>query len=235
MRRVLRAIALLAVNLVRNPGLLDTMVPWMTHPFTSAWKSGEPWWNCRAVRYMAERLPDDGRVFEWGSGASTVWFAGRGLDVTAVESEAAWAEQVSKRCAGATVRLIPGTHEGILRSERELRDRGRHFFDDYVAAIDDYPDGTFDVVIVDGICRAACAERAAAKVKPGGLVIVDDTNWDFLEPCFKPFDGWATARIRGFKYASPEVFETTFFRAPQSRNGSGECQRDCQGLIDAPY
>ena len=68
-----------------------------------------------------------------------------------------------------------------------MRDSGEHFFDDYISAIDEFPEGSLDIVIVDGICRVECARRAVKKVKPNGLVVVDDTNWQFLCPHLKPF------------------------------------------------
>jgi Methyltransferase domain len=213
-KRAMRAAGELGLNVIRNPNLLDTLAPSIAHPFTSTWKAGQPWWNPRAIRYLAEQLPTGGQVFEWGSGGSTVWFARHGQSVTAVESEPGWAARVRKGGTGAVVRYIPGRDEGRMRSELQLRDHGEHFFDDYVDAVNDYPDGCFDVVVVDGLCRKECARLAAVKVKPGGIVVVDDTNWDFLSECLKPFQGWETRRICGFKYMAAEVAETSFFRRP---------------------
>lgn len=205
----------LGFNVARNLSLAGTLAPYIREPLKSSWDAEEPWWNPRAIRYLEERLPARGRVFEWGSGGSTVWLSNHGLEVTAIESEADWAELVTKRCSSADVRFIPGSDTGTLRSEPQLRDHGEHFFDNYVAAIDGYPDETFDVIIVDGICRAECARRSLTKVKRNGIVIVDDTNWSFLSTCFDPFAGWESARIRGFKRNDVEVYETVFFHRPQ--------------------
>jgi predicted O-methyltransferase YrrM len=182
----------------------------------SAWELGEPWWPVPAVRYLQGQLPERARVFEWGSGSSTIWFVRRDADIVAIESESEWHHRVSQQARGARVRLIEGTESGRVRSEPELRDRGKHFFDDYVEAIDEFPDSTFDVIVIDGIARCECAKRAAAKVRPHGLVVLDDTNWgDLFAPAFEYFPGWELKRVRGFKRPLEiEPSETTFFRRP---------------------
>lgn len=209
-------------RVAHEPGLIASL-DYARNPSVSAWDVGEPWWNSRAIRYARRQLREGDMVLEWGSGSSTVWLTSLGARVTAIEAEAEWAEKVNARCPGTPVRFIPGEDTGELRSEPELRDRGQHFFDRYVSAIDEFPDDMFDMIIVDGICRAECARRAARKVRPGGLVVVDDTQWGFLDPCSEPFQRWETTRLRGFKRGSgAEVFQTTFFRRPDGPRGTSD-------------
>jgi len=201
----------LSVQLAARPSLLTTL----PHDILRSHSLEDgPWWNARAVTYLEEHLPPGGSAFEWGSGASTVWLASQGLHVIAIEADAEWAARVRRRCPEVEVRLIPGATSGRLRSEPQLRDRGQHFFDEYVATIDRVDSAGFDVVVVDGICRTACAQRAAERVKPGGLVVLDDTNFDFLRPAAEPFSGWETVRLSGFKRRSVIIYETTFFWRP---------------------
>lgn len=176
---------------------------------------GEPWWNSRAIRYFHNRVLPGGRVFEWGSGGSTVWFVNRGMEVTSVESEREWAERVRARCrAHATVILIPGQQHGSMRSEPLGPDRGVHFFDEYVRAIENYPDSYFDAAVIDGRCRFECARLARSKVKPGGLVVLDDSQTSSYAGCLALFKGWSTERIAGFRRRDLFVRETAFFERP---------------------
>jgi hypothetical protein len=211
---VLTSVSRMAKQIVLDPGLIQS-IPFR-HPLDSAWELGEPWWPAPAIRHLDEQLPANARVFEWGSGGSTVWLARRGADVVAIESEREWHRLVSERVPEADVRFVPGTDTGTLRSEPELRDHGQHFFDEYVAAIEDFPDGAFDLIIIDGIARCECARRATSKVKPNGLVVLDDTNWEHLfAPAFLSFRGWEVTRFRGFKRPlDVHVSETTFLRRP---------------------
>jgi hypothetical protein len=205
-----------SLKVLSEPSAMVTIPAYLLHPLRSNWDAGVPWWNPRAIRYLRENLPSRGNAFEWGSGGSTVWLSDRGLNVTAIESEPEWADKVRKRSPAADVRFIPGTDNGKHRSEPQLRDKGRHFFDDYVSAIDEFPDHSLDVVVVDGLCRIECARRAANKVKPEGIVVVDDTNWQFLLPPPEIFEGWECLTLSGFKSNSgPYLYSTTFFRRPK--------------------
>jgi hypothetical protein len=175
---------------------------------------GEPWWNRRAISYLKAHLSPGGTVFEWGCGGSTVWLANQGFAVTSIEHDLEWAAKVSARCVNVDVRHIPGMDEGQLRSEPELRDGGRHFFDEYVGEIERWEDGSIDAVIVDGLCRVECARRGAAKVRRGGMLIVDDTDYQFLTALSNDLPGWRAVKLSGFK--RPLDFrETTFFHKPE--------------------
>jgi Methyltransferase domain len=171
-----------------------------------------PWWNARATRYLSRHLRPGDRVFEWGSGASTVWLTQRGADVTSVEHDPDWMTKVLARCPAANVRSVPGTPRGRLRSEPPTGD-SVHYFDDYVAAIDAVADGSLDVVIVDGMSRLACVRRAVPKVRPGGLLVVDDTDMSCFAPVKKQLPGWRMVSHTGFK-PTLELRETTFFHKP---------------------
>lgn len=159
--------------------------------------AGMPWWNDRAISYLAQHLRSGDRVFEWGSGASTVWLAAHGAQVTSVEHDLDWVSKVSMRCPTATVRAVP---ENASK---------------YVEVIDEFGDGTFDVVIVDGTHRAECLHRGASKVRPGGLLVLDDTDMRQLARLKKSvLPEWKRMSFTGFK-ATGDVRETTFFRCPQ--------------------
>jgi hypothetical protein len=210
-----RSVTGTTAELIGDPSLVTDIGSCIGHARSSNWEDGEPWWNSRAIEYLQSRLPDRGTAFEWGSGGSTVWLTRNGMRVTAVESENEWAERVRERCPAADVRFIPGVDSGTLRSEPQLRDRGVHYFDEYVSVINDFEAGSFDVIVIDGICRKACARLAAEKVKRNGIVVLDDTNWKFLRSAAEAFRGWETITFSGFKPKSgPFVYSTTFFHPP---------------------
>jgi predicted O-methyltransferase YrrM len=52
-------------------------------------------------------------------------------------------------------------------------------FRKYAAAILGYPDESFDLVFVDGeaSCRDWCIANALPKIKPGGYLLLDDSDW----------------------------------------------------------
>jgi hypothetical protein len=47
----------------------------------------------------------------------------------------------------------------------------------YVAVFSEFEDDSLDFVVIDGHYRQACLLAALKKLKPGGLLLVDNSNW----------------------------------------------------------
>lgn len=121
-----------------------------------------PWWHVEATREVAALLAarPQARVFEYGSGASTAWLARRAAEVISVEHHADWHKLLAPLVAPfANVQLW----------QRDLAG------DDYVAAID-AAGGLFDLIVVDGRRRIDCLTHALPHLKPGGIVLFDDSG-----------------------------------------------------------
>ncbi|WP_147212943.1 class I SAM-dependent methyltransferase, partial [Nocardioides szechwanensis] len=141
-----------------------------------------PWWTFEAAdaveHFLAGRR--GARVFEWGSGASTVWLSRRGAVVHSVEHDAAWAELMADVLPpSATLRLVPAVlagHPGTPPGARSAKPGFEELdFAAYVAAIDDVP-GPLDLVVIDGRARSACLDRAIGRLAPGGLIVLDNVE-----------------------------------------------------------
>lgn len=140
-----------------------------------------PWWTYRAIerveQWFASRSTP-ATVFEYGSGASTVWLARRAGQVHSVEHNSEFARQVTAELRGhANVSLhvvepVPSADPSIP-SGKEGHD-GLDFAG-YVAAIDDVP-GTFDLVVIDGRAREACLAAAAGRLAEDGLILFDNSR-----------------------------------------------------------
>ncbi len=121
-----------------------------------------PWWHVEATREVAEFLAarPGARVFEYGSGASTAWLARRAGEVISVEHHADWHHLLSPLVA---------EFSNVQLWQRELAG------DDYVAAIAE-AGGMFDLIVVDGRRRIDCLSHALRQLKPGGIVLFDDSG-----------------------------------------------------------
>src|SRR5262245_52249641 len=62
-------------------------------------KDERPWMTFASIAFLDGALRPDMRVFEWGSGGSTLFFSKRAKEVIAVEDDAEWAENVRRVCA----------------------------------------------------------------------------------------------------------------------------------------
>jgi len=120
-----------------------------------------PWYTLPAIEYLSQLDWTDSDVFEYGCGNSTLWWSKRAKSVTSVEADEAWANRVKG--------LAPTNCSIHLETEREK----------YAAHILNF--GGFDVVVVDGMdqdgARFRCTQRAIESLRPGGLIILDNSDW----------------------------------------------------------
>lgn len=131
----------------------------------------DPWLTRESVGLLGRLLRPTDTMLEFGSGRSTLWFADRVAHITSVEHDQDWIRRVEAMAAAGqrtniTLRHHPrdaGDQEGALSP--------------YVRTLEDFPEGSLDVVLVDGIYRDHCALGAIPKVRPGGMIIIDNVNW----------------------------------------------------------
>lgn len=154
----------------RSP--LDLRIPWM--PFV-------------AVRQLQGFVPPYPSVVEFGVGGSTLWWLDRGAKLTSIEHDATWARTIRDQVtcdleAHWTLILAPPNEDSGVGnagahpySSTDERYRG-YSFERYVRSIEHFADESLDVVVVDGRARPACVRAASAKVRIGGLLVVDQSE-----------------------------------------------------------
>lgn len=124
-----------------------------------------PWLTRQATAFLERELRPEYVGLEWGSGRSTAWLAKRVRNVISIEHDPAWFARV----------------QSMLR-KRNIENVALHFLDarapEYLAPIQEEADDSLNFVLVDGVSelRDVCALAAVAKVRPGGLLIVDDIH-----------------------------------------------------------
>lgn len=163
----------------------------------AALRPDRPWFGPAVTRFLEGELRG-GQGWEWGSGRSTPWFAYRLGHLVSIESDPIWHARVARRLArlglaGVDLRLIEGGDSASPPA--------------YATAIDAEPDGSLDLVLVDGDRRHECVLHALPKVRPGGLLVIDNTSW---APSWGVPADWPVAH-RSANYLS----ETTAWRRPR--------------------
>jgi hypothetical protein len=115
----------------------------------------EPWIADGAIDHLRGHVTSETRIFEWGAGASTLWFVANGAKVTSYETEQEWIDLVEAHARGhASIELHAPTDA------------------DYAA-----PDlAGYDIVLIDGHRRSACALHVADAGLPGQIVVFDDSE-----------------------------------------------------------
>ena len=139
-----------------------------------------PWWTLAAIveanRFLGSH--PRARVFEYGSGASTIWLARRAAVVVSIEHDRDWHAVVSECVApypNVTLKLIEPDAEpspGYFSEKKAWKGRS---FRNYVHAIEGET-GKFDLIVIDGRARAACLARARGRLARGGIILFDNTN-----------------------------------------------------------
>lgn len=61
--------------------------------------TGLPWLTKSAVQFLDNFVQEEMKVFEFGSGASTVYFSKKGVDLYSVEHDSKWFENVKQTIA----------------------------------------------------------------------------------------------------------------------------------------
>jgi predicted O-methyltransferase YrrM len=131
----------------------------------------EPMFSKGSWERLEKHIKPGMLVFEWGVGRSTTWFAQRASRVVAVDHDQFWIGHVDQVLNEAGVRekvelvLIPGIKVDV--SDIVL--------DTYARGIEKRAE-TFDVVSIDGWNRNSCTSCAAPLVKPGGVIVFDDSQ-----------------------------------------------------------
>jgi len=176
-------------TLFDNPSELRFAAKWLYSllPGYSPMDDRRPWINFRATEWLQSYVKPNMRVFEYGSGGSTFFLAERGAHVVSVEHDEEFYHFMAERLqrygvANCTYLLrAPQSMEAdkvpSYSCESFTSEWPTHTamsFEAYVKAIDDYPDGSFDLVTVDGRARPSCVLRALPKIKDGGWLLVDN-------------------------------------------------------------
>lgn len=116
-----------------------------------------PWFTYPAIEYLKQFDFSGKRVFEYGAGNSSLFWAARVREVVAVESDRRWFDRISGAC--------PANLLLNLHTDRES----------YVASISG-KGGKFDVIVIDGKWRNACAAFCVAYLNINGMIIVDNSD-----------------------------------------------------------
>jgi len=164
-----------------------------------------PWMSQDAVRFLEQFLRKSDNGVEFGSGRSTAWFAQRTNKLISIEHQEEWFQIVRQKIEKMGLTNVDYHH---IPLDHPPEEPNRRFYDPlprYVDFINRYENESFDFVIVDGHYRQACIGASAPKIKPGGILILDNSNW-------LPFEKWGIPDHFRMIHRSENVkSETTLF------------------------
>ncbi|AYV21213.1 SAM-dependent methyltransferase [Vibrio mediterranei] len=116
-----------------------------------------PWITFPALDYLDSIDVSKNRVFEFGSGGSSLYWSKRCEQVVSVEHYKKWFDAMQK--------IQPKNTSIILEENLE----------NYPSIIQGYD--KFDIITIDGAERMKCAHQAVGKLSEGGIIILDNSDW----------------------------------------------------------
>ena len=187
-----------------------------------------PWYTYPAQAFLAGVAKSDWRVFEYGAGASSTWWARRVSFVAGVDHDPEWVS-ANKDIATVTAHVrapeaaaadieayVSMGLEPVLTDEERRKDHleGRwRDYTGYAGTIARYPRHSFDVVVVDGLARPLCAWMAARWVKPDGLIVFDNSDRETYRPGYELLarEGWKAIPFHGMGPLNPYAWCTSVY------------------------
>lgn len=160
----------LVLNLVHNP---DLIAPYVKHNIFNKKFPIDlnlPWWSYRSIHFV-DNIVLGKKIFEYGSGGSTVRYASKASKITCVENDMEWGNILLEKLkqlniANVSVQLLPFDFKNPKQFHKS----------EYLIAAsqDDY-----DIYILDGQDhtfkeRITCFRYVEPRMKEGNIIILDD-------------------------------------------------------------
>lgn len=184
-----------------------------------------PWMTFSVIEFLKKISHSEMKVFEYGSGGSTLFWSSRVKDVISVEHDKSWFEQIRMELTRQQVTNV----NYILSEPQAIPDFGKKqiqkatdyissdpsysgkSFEAYVKIIDNFPDENFDVIVIDGRARPSCILHSLKKVKKGGYLVVDNSERKYYLSGFD-FTSWKSWNFFGPVPYSCNFSKTSVFQ-----------------------
>jgi hypothetical protein len=187
-----------------------------------------PWMPFSAIQFLEKVVAKDMRIYEYGSGGSTVFFGKKAKEVFSTEHDSEWKHNVEEylrkyNFSNCTINLVePNSNCNVHRKSIEdpdsyISDDSRYVeqsFEDYAASIDKYPHNYFDIVLIDGRARPSCFKHSVSKVKSNGFIILDNAERSYYSYIHKCLNNkfWKKYRFYGPGSHAYLFWETCFWQ-----------------------
>lgn len=134
------------------------------HEIIDAQGNPLPWYSYSMIEFLKERLNKELRVFEYGGGYSTQFYAKRTKHVCFVENDSDWWQAVVKKCTDNVT--------GILKTQES----------EFLSCIEKH--APYDIIVIDcqfSEWRIKAADYAMENLTDTGVIILDDAEKQFAE------------------------------------------------------
>lgn len=159
-----------------------------------------PWITYPAIDILSARIHKNMRVFEFGSGNSTLWWGKFVREVNTVEHDQRWYEKI--KCT--------------MPTNVDLKHIKLEYGGEYCkSAIEQ---GPFDIIMIDGRDRVNCLKNSIQAVSEFGVLILDNSDRDDYKDGieFMLSSGFKQLPLRGLAPIVNYISETSIFYRDQN-------------------
>ncbi len=119
-----------------------------------------PWFTYASIHFIKQKLYlKPMKVFEYGSGNSTLWFSSKVKSIISIENDSNFYYKMLKKFS---------SKNNIIYELKKLNTN-------YSTKILDY-ENEFDIVIIDGRERVECTKNCIKALKKDGIIIFDNSD-----------------------------------------------------------
>lgn len=159
-----------------------------------------PWITYPAIDILAARVNSNLRIFEYGCGNSTLWWAERAGIVRSVEHDRNWFDKMQLRLPeNAELEFVPLECGGAY--SRTSLGKGPH-----------------DIIVVDGRDRVNCIRSSIAALSDAGVIVLDNSDREEYQEGIRLLAdrGFRQLPLRGLAPMLYSVSETSIFYRPDN-------------------
>jgi len=196
-----------------------------------------PWFTYPAIRMLEQIITPELRVFEYGSGGSSIWWSERVSEVCSVEHDLEWYKEISDLIGSKNkieytppnmevdVAISPHLDRFFSAIDYEnfqdinIDETFKNYcaqYNDYAAKLLNFPKGYFDIVVVDGRARVYSTWIAMQQLGPNGMIIFDNSDRESYllayqllhEAGYARIDFWGCGPINPYEWCT-SVFTKT--------------------------
>ena len=160
-----------------------------------------PWMTYPAIEFLQKTINKNHKIFEFGCGSSTLFFAKNAGKTCGIETNPKWLEfinsKLDEQSLSAQIELM---EDGIDNENYEVFPKN---FDE-----------KFDFIIIDSIKRFFVAQNSINFIKDDGIIILDDSQRENYKKIFDFFEnnGFKKTDFIGIEPGKLKLKNTTIFR-----------------------
>ena len=167
-----------------------------------------PWLTTDSIKFLEQYFLENKnpRVLEFGSGASTIWFARRTNHLVSIEHQGNWYRMVKKR-----LKEVRKNHVKLILKPKP-----------YFSICSSFEKESFDLIVVDGRHRIKCIKGSIPLLKPGGVMMLDNADKPWFSEAYEIMSSWKCVETEqvgpdacGF---SAPGWKTTWWIKPKQEN-----------------